>query len=52
MAVIFVHLSINEFYMMKKNYAEEHNIELLEIWYYDFDNIENILGSRLLKQSA
>lgn len=38
--------------MMKKNYAEEHNIELLEIWYYDFDNIENILGSRLLKQSA
>lgn len=37
---------------MKKNYAEEHNIKLLEIWYYDFNNIENILESRLLKQSA
>ena len=37
---------------MKSNYAKEHNIELLEIWYYDFDNIEIILKSRLLKRSA
>ena len=37
---------------LKNKYAKEHNIELLEIWYWDFDNIENILQSRLLKQSA
>lgn len=36
----------------KRNYAKEHNIELLEIPYLDFDNIEQILESRLLKQSA
>ena len=29
----------------KRKYAKEHNIDLLEIWYYDFDNIEEILGS-------
>lgn len=28
---------------LKRNYAKEHNIELLEIWHYDFDNIECIL---------
>ena len=33
----------------KRDYAKEHNIELLEIWYYDFDNIENILKERLSK---
>ena len=27
----------------KKEYAISHNINLLEIWYYDYDNIENIL---------
>lgn len=27
----------------KKQYAKEHNIDLLEIWYYDIDNIEEIL---------
>ena len=27
----------------KKEYAKEHNINLLEIWYYDIDNIEEIL---------
>lgn len=27
----------------KRNYAKEHNINLLEIWYYDIDNIETIL---------
>lgn len=37
---------------IKNNYAKEHNIELLEIWHIDFDNIEQILESRLLKQSA
>ena len=36
----------------KRNYAEQNNIDLLEIWYYDFKNIEQILESRLLKQSA
>ena len=27
----------------KKKYAQKHGILLLEIWYYDFDNIEQIL---------
>lgn len=31
----------------KREYAKEHNIELLEIWYWDFDNIENILDRKL-----
>ena len=31
----------------KREYAKENDIELLEIWYYDFDNIENILKSHL-----
>jgi hypothetical protein len=31
----------------KKQYAKENNIDLLEIWYYDIDNIENILMHRL-----
>lgn len=33
---------------LKKDYAKLHNIELLEIWYYDYDNIEEVLESRLL----
>lgn len=38
---------------IKNMYSISHNIELMEIWYYDFDNIEEILTSRLsLKQSA
>lgn len=36
----------------KREYAKIHNINLLEIPYWDFDNIETILQSRLLKQSA
>ena len=36
----------------KYDYAQSHNINLLEIPYWDFDNIEQILESRLLKQSA
>lgn len=38
--------------MRKRIYAKEHNIELLEIWYYEFNKIEDILNCRLLKQSA
>lgn len=29
-------------------FAELHNIKLLEIWYWDFDNIEDILSSYLM----
>lgn len=32
----------------KRQYAKMHNIELLEIWYYDFSNIESILNNTLL----
>lgn len=32
----------------KKSYAQKHNIELLEIWYYEFDDIEDILIKKLL----
>lgn len=35
----------------KRDYATLHDIELLEIWYYDFDNIESILDNKL-KQIA
>lgn len=31
----------------KRGYAETNNIKLLEIWYKDFDNIENILSKTL-----
>lgn len=33
----------------KRDYAMKHNINLLEIWYYDFDNIEKILSQELNK---
>ena len=32
----------------KKQYATDNNINLLEIWYWDFDNIEGILKDKLL----
>jgi len=32
----------------KREYAQQNNIDLLEIWYYDFDNIEEILKKELL----
>lgn len=32
---------------IKRSYAKNHNIKLLEIWYWDFDNIENILQKEL-----
>jgi len=31
----------------KKKYAKDHNIKLLEIWYWNFDDIENILQKEL-----
>lgn len=31
----------------KREYAENNNIRLLEIWYRDFDNIEEILEQKL-----
>ena len=31
----------------KRQYAKDHNIKLLEIWYWDFDNIEEILSKEL-----
>lgn len=30
----------------KREYAEQNNINLLEIWYYDFNNIEQILMNK------
>ena len=31
----------------KREYAESHNIKLLEIWYWDFDNIKTILNENI-----
>ena len=31
----------------KREYAKNNNINLLEIWYYDFDNIEKILNNNI-----
>jgi len=33
----------------KRDYAKENNIQLLEIWYWDIDNIEEILNKELNK---
>lgn len=35
----------------KREYALSHSIDLLEIWYYDMDNIEQILNDKLSKAS-
>lgn len=32
---------------LKQNYAKNNNIKLLEIWYYNFDDIENILKKEI-----
>ena len=32
---------------VRENMLKENNIGLLEIWYYDFDNIEEILKNEL-----
>lgn len=34
---------------LKRKYAQEHNYRLLEIWYWDYDNIESILAKELSK---
>ena len=34
---------------MKKEYAESHGIKLLEIWYWDYKKIEEILNKELVK---
>ena len=31
----------------KRNYAKIHNIDLLEIWYYEFKDLDNILINKL-----
>lgn len=31
----------------KRQYAKDHNIKLLEIWYWDYENIEEILSREL-----
>ena len=36
----------------KRDFAANNNIELLEIWYWDFENIEKLLRSRLIQESA
>ena len=36
----------------KREYAKEQQIELLEIWYWDFDNIEEILKNNLKLESV
>jgi rubrerythrin len=35
----------------KREYACKHNIQLLEIWYYEYDHIDNILDDYLTKQN-
>lgn len=35
--------------LRKMDYSKINNIELLEIWYWDFDNIEEILKRELIK---
>ena len=36
-----------EYDKRKRNYAKEHNIDLIEIWYYDYNNIAQILNNNL-----
>lgn len=36
----------------KRQYAEDNHIKLLEIWYWDFDNIEQILDKELTTNIA
>jgi len=35
----------------KREYAKNNNINLLEIWYYDFDNIEEILNNSIMEDN-
>jgi hypothetical protein len=34
----------------KREYAQNNNINLFEIWYYDYDNIEKILNNKILRK--
>lgn len=34
---------------IKREYAQNNNINLLEVWYWDYDNIEDILDRELIK---
>lgn len=36
----------------KRQYAKQHNIKLIEIWYWDFDNIEYILKNNFVKHGG
>ncbi len=36
----------------KREYAKEHNIQLLEIWYWDFNNIEQILSEKIFSRAS
>ena len=36
----------------KCEYAKENNIELLEIWYWDFNNIEQILSEKIFSKAS
>lgn len=38
--------------MLKREYAKEHGIKLIEIWYYDYDHIEEILIKELKLDTA
>lgn len=38
---------VHEHDKLKREYVKKHSINLLEIWYYDFDKIEEILADRL-----
>lgn len=35
----------------KRQYANKHNIQLLEIWYYEYNNIETILNNYFTQQN-
>lgn len=35
----------------KRQYAKDNNINLLEIWYWDYDNIEKILNNKIRERS-
>lgn len=39
-----------EYDMRKAEYAKMNNIELLEIWYWDYKNIKSILKEKLLSK--
>lgn len=41
--------SQQENYKLKKEYARKNNLNFIEIWYYDFDRIEEILFAEIRK---